>query len=149
MSGVLYYEGMRPQPGTKLLIAVPESNKPVGMWRGELISLHGDDFLMSGEESYPSHIRHAVCIARITDPSAPEDFVNDEPYAIYSAYVATSGTAYLHERLRAAQAEVNGLKRRIEITRSIWHAALKAIISPGAIDQFEKIMEGLPARLKS
>ena len=141
MPGVLYYEETRPVAGTEVVIIVDGANKPSGIWEGKLIAV--------GDPNIRPLCRtcDAECRAAIIDAAAPVDFRGFEPKHDYRVYLKTSGTEYLQERLNNAHTEIHGLKRRIETERSVWHAALKAIVSPGALGQFQKIMEEFLSRL--
>ena len=140
MSGVLYFDDPIPDVGAKLLVIVDSVNRPTGAWDGELIAVRGDSSMV---HSHPYHLpttRWVVCNAIITDSQAPRESVGYEPSVNYTAYIATSGSQYFRQRLFAANAEIRGLKRRMEIEKAIWHDMIKAVVGPHNFSRLEKLL---------
>ncbi len=148
MAGTLYFEGLKPTVGTAVMVSVDEANHPTGFWDGELVEVGDDDkpACYDGEWNLKD-TRWVHCRVRLTDPRVPREYANDEPHLNYSVYPSTSGTQYLRKRLSQAGLEIRGLSRRLEIERSVWHAALKAIVSPEGFARFEKLLADFMVRL--
>lgn len=148
MSGLLFFDNLRPVVGAKLIIIVDSVNKPTGMWDGELITIGINDPAALYEHAcYLPDAWWTFCNAHITDPQAPREFIGHEPTINYSAFLATSGSQYLRQRLHDANTEIRGLKRRMEIERSVLHGMIKAIFDPNSFSRLEKLLEEFITRL--
>ena len=143
MSGVLYFRNEKPVIGTGVLVVVDEVNKPTGIWNGVLEAVGVDQGTSIG---FSSDVRWAVCNVRLNDPLVPKEY-SAEPYVNYAVYVGSTAIDYLRKRLTDANTEIRGLKRRMEIERGVWHAALKVIVSPDALGQFNRILDEFLERL--
>lgn len=140
--GDLYYQGEKPTVGTKVLVIVDEVNKPTGMWDGTLTEVGMNEMV----EYRGCDFSSVTCTVTLTDSLLLKDplygdFMNGEPHVNYSVYVATAGSDYLRKRLANANTEIRGLKRRVEIERGVWHAALKVITNAEAFEQLRKLLE--------
>ena len=144
---MLLFDDSRPVIGAKLIVIVDSVNSPTGMWNGELITIESNDWALSEHPYYLHDTRWALCKAHITDLQAPRDFIGHEPIVNYSAYLATSGSQYLRQRLLDTNTEIRGLKRRMEIERSVYHAVFKAIVDVNAFSRLEKLLEGFMTRI--
>ncbi len=141
MSGVLYYQGdVLPKVHTRVIIIVDEVNHPTGIWDGVLMD--------TGRDYDPNDdVRAIQCTARINDTGAPVHYLGVEPQVNYRVYVATPGTSYLRERLAREQAEVRGLKRRLDTERGVYHALFKTLVDSTGFARLERLLSDFIAKL--
>ena len=140
MSGVLYFDDPMPAVGAKLLIIVDSVNRPTGAWDGKLVAVKGDSDVAYLHPYHLPTTRWVVCNAIITDSQAPRESVGYEPSVSYTAYIATTSSQYFRQRLFAANAEIRGLKRRMEIEKAVWHDMIRAVVEPHNLLRLEKLL---------
>lgn len=139
--GTLYLEHEWPIDSTTVLIVVDSVNTPTGVWEGKIIEASDDAKNVSPTiERHTPGTRWTHCKAQITDPRAPKAYQGREPHLNYSVYMPNLGMKYLMGQLVEAKAETKGLKHRLEIERSVFHGALKAMVSSDSFAKLEKLL---------
>ena len=145
MAGTMRFVGEKPKVGETVFIAVDSANYPTGFWEGKLVSVGNDHARGSWEHD------SAPCVAVITDERVKthqrEGYFERSPSVNYIVLDYELAIAELRERRDADQAEIRGLRKRIEIMTETYNSALRAIATPQGFEQFKDILEAFLKRL--
>ncbi|MFZ2804688.1 MAG: hypothetical protein WA001_05740 [Patescibacteria group bacterium] len=121
------------------------TKSPRGFWMGKLIEV--------GQTTEYAECSDTPCTAIITDPEVKKSptnakFFNKQPNLPYDAYTPCAAIEFLLRKREEDRREINGLNKRLDIERSVFHGALKAMVSDKGFDKLEALLESFIERLE-
>jgi len=128
------FEGNEPKVGDKVYVVVGKENEPTGFWEARLAEIPW------GEKTHKGAI--------LTDPRLGDFWLDEkEPWGSYRILDAHKAVEWLRNARAADQVEIGGLKKRMDIERSTYHAALRAIATSVGFAEFKTVLEDFLKRL--